>query len=389
MRNIDFYKSRFLMFVIDKMAFELEKKGKNIIRMTLGKSELPMHTSIIKAYKKNIDNFDKSSLVFPSGLPELKEKISDVYNKKYAINIESENIIVSVGTSSLFRNLYEVILNFGDEILIPRPYYSLYKFCGLLMNAKIKYYDINSDDLCVDMESFKKNYSSRTKIVVINSPGNPLGNILTREEFIEIDEIVNGKSYIISDEIYINMGFDETPISALNVFGWGSESKSKSKFIYTNSLSKGYRMYSRRVGWCIVPEELIIPLTVVQHHTLLTADPVGQFAAIEALNHPGELEYLRDIYKKRRDYTINKFKNILDVHAINSKGSFYITLNCMKYIKKNNILNELELAKEIINTTGVATVPGSDFGLPNTLRLSYTCERYNDGIDKLYKFFKR
>ena len=184
------------------------------------------------------------------------------------------------------------------------------------------------------------------------------------------------------------MGFDEEPISALDIFAWGSKRKSKSKFIFTNSLSKGYRMYSRRIGWCIVPDELIIPLTVVQHHTLLTADPVGQFAAIEALSHPEELDYIRKIYKERRDYTVNSFNDTEDINVIFSKGSFYITLDCNKYIKNNNIKCELDLAKEIIISTGVATVPGSDFGLPNTLRLSFTTERYNDGIDKLRNFFK-
>lgn len=376
------------MFIIDKMAYELEKEGKEIIRMTLGKSELPMHPDIVRVFKDSVKNFDKYSLVFPSGLPELKNKLSNVYNKKHNINVDPENIIISVGTSSIFRNLYEVILNPGDEILIPRPYYSLYKFCGLLVNVNIRYYNINYNDLSLDLDSFKNNFTSKTKIVVINSPGNPLGNILTKEELINIDKIVNGQAYIISDEIYMNMGFDGEEISVLDIFGWGKNSISKSKFIITDSVSKGYRMYSRRVGWCLVPDELIMPLTVVQHHTLLTIDPILQFAAIEALNHPEELDYLQAIYRERRDYTIRSFNDITNIKVIPAKGSFYITLDCSEYIKEYKIKNELELAKNIIESIGVAVVPGSDFGAPNTLRLSYTSKRYNEGIDRLCNFFK-
>jgi aspartate/methionine/tyrosine aminotransferase len=389
MKKINFFENRFLMFVIDNMAYELEKKGHEIIRMTLGKSELPIHKDIVKILKDSIEDFNKYSLVFPSGLPELKSKLSKIYNKKHNINSAPNNIIISTGTSSIFRNLYQILLNDGDEVLIPRPYYSLYKFCGAILNAKIKYYNINYEDMSLDIESFKNNFNSNTKIVVINSPGNPLGNILKKEDFLQIDEIVNGKAYVISDEIYMNMSFDGEEISALDIFGWGDNSRAKSKFIITNSLSKGYRMYSKRVGWCLAPEELVTPLTVMQHHTLLTADPVVQFAAVEALNHSEDLDYLRKKYKERRDYVISSLKDNTNVKVFPAKGSFYITLDCSLCIKKRKLADEFELAKEIINSIGVAVVPGSDFGAPGTIRLSYTCEKFKEGIDRLNDFFKK
>lgn len=379
--NINFYDERFLMFVLDQMAYDYEKENKDIIRMTLGKSELPLHPNIIRSMKDALDNFKQSALVFPSGLPELKEKLSEHYLQKYEVNIKPKNFVISVGTSTLFRNLFQLLLKEGDELLLPLPYYSLYHFCGLLVGAKIRYYKIDPETLRLDVDSFRENFTDKTRVVVINTPGNPLGNILTPDELYTIDEIVSGQATIINDEIYANMCFDKPGTSVMQL------ENTKSVFITTDAFSKGYRMYSRRVGYCIVPDELITPLTVIQHHTLLTLDPIVQFGAITALEHQSEVECLRGLYRGRRDYTLERLSGINGITALPAEGSFYITLNCAEYMEANNISTSLDLAVKIMENECVATVPGSDFGLPNTLRLSFSNTRYNEGIDRLANFF--
>ncbi|NIM16915.1 MAG: aminotransferase class I/II-fold pyridoxal phosphate-dependent enzyme [Candidatus Aminicenantes bacterium] len=379
--EINFFDNRFLMFVLDQMAYEYERTGKNVIRMTLGKSELPLHPDINRTIIDAIENFMQSTLVFPAGLPELKEKLSEHYKKKHNLDINPENIIISVGTSTIFRNLFCLFLEKGDDVLLPLPYYSLYHFSALLAGANIRYYEIDLDTLRLDKDSFRENLTEKTKLVVINSPGNPLGNILTKEELYFMDSLVNGQAPIINDEVYDNMCFDEQSPSVMEL------NNTKSAFITTNSFSKAYRMYSRRVGWCIVPDELITPLTVIQHHTLLTTDPICQFGAIKALDHLDEVEHIRMLYKRRRDYTVERFKDVRDVRAINSLGSFYITLDCTRFMEKKGFFSSLDLATQIMEEKHVATVPGSDFGLPRTLRLSFSCHRYNEGIDHLVDFF--
>ncbi|MEC0090199.1 pyridoxal phosphate-dependent aminotransferase [Paenibacillus macquariensis] len=380
--EIEFFKNRFLMFVLDQMAYEYEKNGSgDVIRMTLGKSELPLHDEITGAMKDALDSFEKSTLVFPQGLPELREALAAEYKKTYDLDINSNNIVINVGTSSLFRNLFYLLAKEGDEILLPHPYYSLYHFCAQLVGAKVRYYNINTDTLALDMNSFKENFTDRTKIVVINSPGNPLGNILTKEDLYGIDEIINGRAVVINDEIYANVCFDERSTSVLEL------KNTKSTFITTNAFSKGYRMYSRRVGYCIAPDELVTPLTVMQHHTLLTTDPVVQFGAIEALQHEEEVNILVELYRGRRNYTVESFEKVPLVRAIPAEGSFYLTLDCSKYMEEHNISTSLELAECIMRSKQVATVPGSDFGLPTMLRLSYSNKRYNEGIDRLVDFF--
>jgi aspartate/methionine/tyrosine aminotransferase len=379
--GINYFDERFLMFVLDQMANNYEKAGKEVIRMTLGKSELPLHQDIIQTIIDAMNDFKKSALVFPGGLPGLREKLSGYYREKHQLDINPGNIIISVGTSTIFRNLFYLFLKKGDEVLLPLPYYSLYHFSALLVQAKIRYYKIDMDTLQLDRESFKENFTDKTKLVVINSPGNPLGNILTKEELYFVDSIVDSRAPVINDEVYGNICFEGKSPSVMEL------RDAKSMFITTNSFSKAYRMYSRRVGWCIVPDELITPMTVIQHHTLLTTDPICQFGAVKALEYQDEVEHLRTLYKSRRDYTLEKFADIKDVRAIPAMASFYITLDCSKFMERKRISTSLDLATKIMEEKHTATVPGSDFGIPQTLRLSFSCHRYKEGIDHLVDFF--
>lgn len=381
--DVNFLDNKFLMFVLDQMAYDLDKEDpeNKVIRMTLGKSELPLHPDIIQSMQEKINDFSKSTLVFPGGLPELKEKLSSHYKEQYSVDISPRNFIISTGTSTIFRNLFYLLSKEGDEVLLPIPYYSLYRFSALLSEASIKYYRIDPKTQRLDLDSFRNNFTSKTKIVVINTPGNPLGNVLTDDELYEIDRIVNGKAVIINDEIYSNAYFDEKNKSVMQL------KDTKSVFITTNAFSKAYRMYSKRVGYCIVPDELVDPLTVIQHHTLLTVDPVVQFGALTALDYPGEVEDLISLYKDRRNYTVEKFSNNKLVKAIHSEGGFYITLECKDFMDKYHYKDSFELAKKILEAKRVATVPGSDFGLPTTIRLSFSTSRYKEGIDLLVDFF--
>lgn len=379
--GINFFDNRFLMFVLDQMANEYEKNGQDAVRMTLGKSELPLHKDIIQAIIDAMNDFKKSALVFPGGVPDLKDRLSRHYRERYNLDIAPKNFIISVGTSTIFRNLFYLYLEKGDEVLLPLPYYSLYHFSALLAGAKIRYYKIDLNTMQLDKDSFKENFTDKTKLIVMNSPGNPLGNILTREELVFMDSVVDGRAPIINDEVYDNVCFDEPSPSVMEM------TDAKTVFITTNSFSKAYRMYSRRVGYCIIPDELITPMTVIQDHTLLTTDPICQFGAVKALDYQGEVEHIRNLYKGRRDYTVAQFEKVADVRAIPAKGSFYFTLDCSVFMEKKGFSNSLDLAVKIMEEKHTATVPGLDFGLPRALRLSYSCHRYKEGIDKLVDFF--
>ncbi|NJM91004.1 MAG: aminotransferase class I/II-fold pyridoxal phosphate-dependent enzyme [Myxococcales bacterium] len=381
--HLDFSSERFLMFVLDKMAYEYERKYDDVIRLTLGKSELPVHSAISDAMAEATQTFAKSTLVFPAGLPQLRDRLAAHESARHRKPVSADNVIVSVGTSTMFRNLFALLTQPGDEVLLPMPYYPLYRFSAMLAGATVRYYNIDLDTMRLDLDSLRRQLTPATRVVVVSSPGNPLGNVLTREELLAIDKVVDGRATIISDEIYENICFDGPAPSLAALPGV------RSQVIVTNAFSKGYRMYARRIGYAVVPDELVEPLTVVQHHTLLTTDPVPQFGAIAALDRPQDVAELAASYKLRRDYTVHRFADVQGVRALPAQGSFYITLDCAGYLKERGWSSSLELATAIMRDTHVATVPGSDFGLPSTLRLSFTSSRYDEGIDKLVAFFGR
>ena len=380
--RLDLSGQEFLMFVLDEMAYEYEKKYDDVIRLTLGKSQLPPAASVVAAMTEAVGNQDKNNLVFPTGLPELRERIAQDYADRYGAEIDPARVLVNVGTSSHFRNIFQVLAGRDDEVLLPRPYYPLYVICAMLAGATVRYYDVDLKTFAIDVEGLTSQITPATKIIVVNSPGNPLGNVLSLDEFAEIDAAVDGRALILNDEIYANAYFDDEPFSAAQL------RNSRSPIAITNGFSKGHSMYARRVGWAIVPAELVEPLTVIQHHTLLCTDPVVQFGGIAAL---GNLEVVLGLVaacKRRRDYTLEQFATVDDVDALPSRGGFYLTLECSRALRNRGLDSSLDLAREIMKATHVATVPGSDFGIPETLRLSFTSERYDEGIDRLAGFFR-
>ena len=217
--------------------------------------------------------------VYPEGLPELREAIAGYYNTRFKADTSTGHIIVNTGTSPIFRNIFQLISGQGREILLPRPYYALYVYCATLANATVKFYDIDLDTKRVDMDSFRMNFSpKRTSLVVVNSPGNPIGNVVQPDELREIYKIVDRQAYILNDEIYNHCVFNDefqSPLQFLPEY--------KDVTIVTNSFSKGFRMYTKRVGFAILPKELQVNLRVMQQHTLLCTDPCYQYGMIAAL----------------------------------------------------------------------------------------------------------
>lgn len=374
----------FQMFVFDELSNSLINKGKDIINLTIGIPELPLSNHITKVLSKAIFDHKKTHEVYPEGIPKLREAIANYYNTQFNSNINYDNIFINIGTSAIFRNLFQLLSHSGLEVLLPRPYYCLYLLSATLTGATIKYYDIDLETGKINFDSFKKALDlNKTSVIVINNPGNPLGNIIPKADIIKINELARGCAYIVHDEIYSNVAFyakHESPLSYLDEY--------QDCHIFTNSFSKGFRMYTKRVGYAIVPSKLIMPMRIVQQHTLLTCDPVNQYGAVEALKHLSGPNELMKIYRDRAEYSYETLKGT-GCNPIKSYGGFYIILECKEWIEKNNLQSSIHLAKDILESAHVATVPGTDFGIPDGLRLSFCNKRYNEAIDRLEIYFTK
>ncbi|HET9898383.1 MAG TPA: pyridoxal phosphate-dependent aminotransferase [Streptosporangiaceae bacterium] len=372
------------MFELDEEAAELERRHEDVIRLTLGKSELPVHTEITQAMVAALADERRSGLVHPLGLPELRSAIAEYESRARAMPVDPASVVVSVGSSLIFRNLCSLLCRpstgeAAGEILIPRPYDSLYLYSAALAGAKVRTYDIDPFTGVIDTGSLAAAIGGATRAVVICSPGNPLGNVLTAEDLERIDAEVDGRAVIISDEICRNMSFDG-PVASL-----GSLAAPRSPVIVTSAFSKGFRMYARRVGYAVMPARYVRALSIVQDHTLLTTDPVAQFGALEALRHLDEIESLRALYKTRRDYAMEKLSAASAVRPIRPSGGFYLTADVSELLRPGE--SDRSLARVILAVTHVATVPGSDFGLPGTLRLSFSASQFEMAVDRLARYF--
>lgn len=372
----------FQMFVLDELADDLIEQGADVLKLTIGVTELAMPQTVLDRMVDKLNDPEFVRRVYPEGLPELREAIAEFYNRRHRTCVSAANVIVNTGTSPIFRNIFQLLSGPEYEIMIPRPYYALYLYCATLAGAKVKFYDIDIDTKRVDMNSFRRNFSpERTSLVVINSPGNPLGNVVTPDEMRQMYEIVDRRAYILSDEIYNNTLFYDEFHSALALFP-----KHKDITIVTNSFSKGHRMYTKRVGFAILPEELQVNLRVIQQHTLLCTDPCYQYGMIAALDDDASPGQLTSLYRSRAEYTAERLAGT-GCEPVAAEGGFYAMVRCREWNAARGFASSKELARDILERVHVAVVPGTDFGMPDDLRLAFCNDRYDEAIDRLQEYF--
>lgn len=373
----------FQMFVMDELAEAAEARGEDVIKLTIGITDLPPPPRVVEAIARKARNLPFTRQVYPEGLPELREAVANYYNTQFAAGVDAGNVIVNTGTSPLFRNLFHLLCRPGQEVLIPRPYYCLYKVCGLLAGAKVAHYDIDLHTRRVDLDSFRRAFHpDRTAVVVINNPGNPIGNVLTQDDVLAMYETVGNRAYVVCDEIYNNVCFYQPftcPLAYL-------PEAARRVTVVTNGFSKGFRLYTKRVGFALLPDELVMPMRIVQQHTLLTHDPVTQYAMIEALTDLDSPRELTRIYRQRAEYATDRLTGT-GCRPITADGGFYVVLDCDDWLRVGPDQDTIRLSRDILAKVGVAAVPGTDFGALRTLRLSLCSSRWEEGIDRLAEYF--
>ncbi|MCP4639218.1 MAG: aminotransferase class I/II-fold pyridoxal phosphate-dependent enzyme, partial [bacterium] len=193
--------------------------------------------------------------------------------------------------------------------------------------------------------------------------------------------------YLLCDVVYDNVHFakDAVPLTKTLL----AMPPPHPRIVVTNSFSKAYRLYTRRVGWCILPEELVRPMTVIQQHTRLTVDPAVQLGAVEALKHAEDVAILAATYARRWAYARECLSHLPGIRLLPTSGGFYFVLDCRPFIAEQGIPHCLRLATDILERVHVATVSGADFGIPGALRVSFTDARFNEGVDRMLQYFSQ
>lgn len=382
-----------ITLAITAKAKELKESGVDVISFGAGEPDFNTPSNIIEAAYKAMKE-GKTKYTATSGIKELKEEICKKFLRDNGLDYDLDQIIVCTGAKQCLADAFMAILNEGDEVIIPTPYWVSYpelvKIAGgvpVFMKGSIE------NHFKYEIEKLENIVTSKTKAIIINSPNNPTGTIYNKEELLELAKFAeNHNLIIIADEIYEKLIYDgEEHISIASLTDYAYNNT-----IVINGLSKAAAMTGWRIGYAAANKEIIKLMTSIQSHMTSNTNSITQYAAIEALsNTEDSLNKMVKEFDNRRKYMINRLDSIKGINYILPKGAFYIMVNVSgvygKSINEEKITDSLSFSKELLKEENVAVIPGIGFGLDDYIRLSYATSMKNieNGIDRIEKFLNK
>jgi aspartate aminotransferase len=372
-------------------AKALKKEGKDIIGFTVGEPDFDTPQNIKEAAKRAIDaGHTKYTPV--GGITELKEAIIGKFKRDNGLNYNESEILVSCGGKHSIFNLCQAIINPGDEVIIPAPYWV--SFPPIVELAGGKAVIAHTDDASgfkMSKELFKELITKKTKALILNSPSNPTGSAYSLDELKEIAEVaLENNVLVISDEIYEKIVYDDFEFSS-----FASLSKEvKKNCVVLNGVSKTYAMTGWRIGYAAGPTDIIKAMSKIQSQSTSNAASISQWAAVEALSGPQvTVSEMAKQFHKKRAVIIDGLNSIEGIECLMPKGAFYAFPNVSSFYGKKGggkvIEGSTDLAAYLLDTVEVAVVPGIAFGSDTHLRLSYACaiDDIKEGLKRLAQAF--
>jgi len=364
----------FMVMEVLEKAHELEKQGRHIIHLEVGEPDFQTPKCICEAGARAIER-GETHYTHSLGTVEFREAICEHYRKKYGVLFGPERVLVTSGTSPALFMIISTLLDPGDEIIISDPHYPCYPNFVRFMGAKPVFVNVYEEDAFqLRPEEIKKKIGPRTGAIIINSPSNPTGNLLTAKRMEEIAEL---SIPIISDEIYHGLVYEEREHSILEF--------TDHAFV-VNGFSKLYAMTGWRLGYIIVPDGFVRPLQKIQQNFFVSAGSIAQMAGLAALTKAeADVEEMRKTYNERRKFMIPKVRELGFGLTTEPSGAFYMLLNA-KHLSPSSY----DLAFEILDKAGVGVTPGIDFGqnAEGYIRLSYanSLENIKEGLKRIEDF---
>ena len=370
---------------ITAKAKKLKAEGKNIIGFGAGEPDFDTPGYIKDAVKDALDKgYTKYTPV--SGIEELKSAIADKFLSDYNVGYEQSEIIVSCGGKHSLYNLFSALLNEGDEIIIPSPYWVSYTEIVKLSGGVPVIVDTSQNGFKFNLKMLESNLTKKTRGLIINSPSNPTGVLMDEKDIIEIANFVKKKGlYIITDDIYEKIIFDDKKF--FNALMAGKEVKENT--VAVNAVSKTYSMTGFRIGYTAGPKDLISAMNNIQSQSTSNPTTFAQYGALAALKGGYDFTVMmRNEFQKRRDYMLDFFdKNIKSVTPVKPDGAFYIFADISKVFDEsgNRINSSTEFCDYLLDKYLVAAVPGVEFGNDNFIRLSFatSLDVIKEGLNRI------
>tara|TARA_B100001029_G_scaffold42547_2_gene33240 strand:- start:7907 stop:9088 length:1182 start_codon:yes stop_codon:yes gene_type:complete len=353
-------------------ARELKSQGIDIISLSLGEPDFDPPSFIKNAAKKAIDeNYNSYPPV--DGYADLKTTISKKFRRDNLLEYKPSQIVVSTGAKQSIANVCMVLLDPNDEVILPAPYWVSYSAITILAEANpIVIPSSIESDFKITAEQLENKITSKTKLVIINSPNNPSGSIYSENEYRAIAKVLqkHPNIYIISDEIYEHISYDK------KVFSFASIPEMYDRTITVNGVAKAFAMTGWRIGYIGAPDWIAKACNKIQGQITSGANSIAQRATIAALDaSPEKIKYMVDEFKKRRTIILRLLSKIQGVKTNIPEGSFYVFPDISSFfgktIKNKKINDSNDFALLLLEKAHVATVAGEPFGNPNCIRISY------------------
>ena len=373
---------------VDARAKELKAQGKDVISLGAGEPDFDTPDHIKEAAIRAIrDGFTKYTAV--DGTPGLKQAVIAKFKRDNTLDYKPEEILVSVGGKQSFFNLAQALLDNGDEVIIPAPYWVSYPDMVLLADGSPVIISAGIDQAFkIRPEQLDRTITRKTRLLVINSPSNPTGAVYTRAELMALGEVLRKHPHVLiaTDDMYEHILWSAEPFS--NILNVCPDLKDRT--IVLNGVSKVYAMTGWRIGYAAGPKSLIAAMKKIQSQSTSNPTSIAQVAAEAALN--GDQDCVAPMvraFKERHDHVVSRLNRIRGVHCLPSQGTFYAFPDFSKAIAATaGVSNDVEMAEQLLNKADVALVPGSAFGAEGHLRLSYatSMEILNKALDRIEKF---
>ena len=372
----------FHVMAILARAKELEEQGKDIIHMEIGEPDFSTPQPIIDAGIKAIEQGDVHYT--PAlGLPALRNAISQFYESRYGIKVSSQRVVITPGASGALMLALGVIIDDGDEVLMADPGYPCNKNFVRFLSGKARSIPVDSStDYQLTLKHIQENWSEKTVAVMVATPSNPTGTILSQQALLDIANFVKDKgAYLIVDEIYHGLIYDSEINSVLAI---DKQQHDNEYLIVINSFSKYFNMTGWRLGWLIASESMVSKMDKLSQNIFLAASTPAQYAALASFKPEtiSILESYKENFKQRRDYLLPKLRELGFKVETAPQGALYIYANC-----KSITNDSYQFCTDILEDIGVAITPGKDFGAYNAE--SYVRFAYTTSIDKLKEGIQR
>jgi len=366
-------------------AERLRREGADVVDFGAGEPDFPTPDNIKLAAVKALDaNFTKYTNT--GGTLELREAICERHKTDFGTNYAgATECMVTVGGKHAIFNLIQALINPGDEVIIPVPYWVTYKDVVNYAGGVCVFVETDeSTGFEVSARLIERHLTPKTKLVIINSPCNPSGSVLSKEEFGAIYDLISKRDvFLLTDECYCQFVYDAAPFSIAAVPG------AKDNVVVAGSLSKTYAMTGWRIGFALAPAPVIGAMMKLQSHCTSNPTSIAQKAAVEAMRGTQDsVPVMLAEYRRRRDFVIGRLRQIPGVSIVTPKGAFYAYPNISVAFKSGKVKNSLDFSNQLLTASHVAVVPGEAFGTNDHIRISYatSMRELERGLDRLHKF---